>query len=349
MNGPEHQLTEPSRAGEGVTRWTLTEPGVQAWGVWAEKVPGLGEDAEPLLEHHRIRGEGVVGVFDGAGGAGNAAADPDRFGNRATSAWVASRVAALATREWFHTKVTGPAPHHSSAPEALSDRIRAALRLMRPRERSRLTGSMVRSMPTTMAAAIYRMADNHVEVQAHWAGDSRVYVLRPDEGLQVLTRDHTEEKDALRQLRRDPPMENMLSASADFRVDKVQVRLAQPFILLCATDGYFGYVDAPHQFERLLLESLAFAGDGEDLTAELERRVRAYTADDATLAMVGFGFPDFASVRDCFRARLATLRDSFGPTPDSGLAEHHRWQEQCWERYRTGYEALLPPDQEETT
>jgi serine/threonine protein phosphatase PrpC len=345
VNGEPDPAVAVSSA--GTTRWLMEEPGVRAWGVWTEKIPECGEDAEPLLEHHRPTWRGVVGVFDGAGGAGHAAADADRFGRKVTSAWVASRVAALATREWFRGIVSRPGPVHRAEVEELEDRIGDALKLMRPKERTRLVGSMVRSMPTTMAAATYELVGGEVEARVLWAGDSRVYALDPVEGLRALTRDHTEEQDALEQLRQDPPMENILNSSNDWRLHSARVRLPRQCLLVCATDGFFGYVEAPHLFEQLLLESLEAVTRQEELSGELERAVRSYTGDDASLAVVAFGFEDFGEMRDGFRDRLHTLHREFDPPPREVDQETYRaWQEASWRRYRPAYEALMPSERE---
>lgn len=345
MNGSRGSVPAPSGP---ATRWHLSQPGMRAWGVWTEKVPGRGEDAEPLMEHHVPSWRGIIGVFDGAGGAGSASTDADRFGRRATSAWVASRVAALATREWFRGTVLSPGLDALTEVEALEENLTEALRLMRPRERSRITGRMVRQMPTSMAAATYQAVGARVRVRVLWAGDSRVYALDPRHGLTALTRDHTEEQDALAQLRQDPPMTHMLSASDRCRVDTVEVLLPQPCVLVCATDGFFGYVDTPHLFEQLLLESLEQASDEESFAAELEKRARDHTGDDATLAAVSFGFDTFDGMRADFRERLRTLLAEYEPPPSEADAEdHRRWQEESWRRYRPLYESRMPLEREE--
>ncbi|WP_306369539.1 protein phosphatase 2C domain-containing protein [Nocardiopsis sp. CC223A] len=327
------------------TNWYFSDPGVHAWGVWTEKVPGAGEDAEPLCEHHPSGG--VIGVFDGAGGAGGAQADRDRQDRRRTGAWIASRTAALAVKEWFRAEAVGAEVSRSEV-ESLETRVGDYLRAMRPRERSRISGSMVRQLPTTMAAVTYRLEERHVVAHTLWAGDSRVYLLSPQDGLMALTRDHTEEQDALAQLREDPPMDNLLHASGRFRVDSERVDLRQPCILLCATDGVFGYLPTPHLVELLLLESLEHSPQPQDLSAEIERRIRSHTGDDATLAAVALGFADFDEVRSMFRDRLHEMRREFGGHPPGGTREEERrWCEDAWRRYRGTYESRLSPLREE--
>lgn len=256
----------------------------------------------------------------------------------------------MATKEWFHNTVSQPGITDQAEVEELEEGISAALRLMRPKERSRITGRMVRQMPTTMAAATYRVVGREVEVRSLWAGDSRVHVLEPHHGLVALSRDHTEEQDALAQLRRDPPMTNMLNASGDFFVDSAHQRLPLPCVLVCATDGFFGYVDTPHMFELLLLESLEQATNEEEFAAGLERRVRSYTGDDATLAAVSLGFDTFDAMRFAFRSRLHALYTELAP-PHEGAAEEElrRWQEEAWLRYRPTYASRMPLEKEETS
>jgi hypothetical protein len=115
------------------------------------KIPGQGEDSDPILRHGRELG--LVGVFDGMGGAGGTVYEtPD--GPR-TGAYLASRVARdvveqrmleLLDPEWH---VDGPA-----VAQALHDAVRQALvarlaELKAPA--SGLRSKLLRALPTTMA------------------------------------------------------------------------------------------------------------------------------------------------------------------------------------------------------
>ena len=101
-------------------------------------------------------------------------------------------------------------------PEELRDRVRSCLRDAVPARRSKITGTMRRTLPTTLAALRFRVTSGELACRALWAGDSRAYLLTPRSGLQVLTRDHTEETDTLEQLRgASPPMTNVLCAGPD--------------------------------------------------------------------------------------------------------------------------------------
>lgn len=105
---------------------------------------------------------------------------------------------------------------------------------------------MRRHLPTTLAALRYNVREDSVECEALWAGDSRAYVLTADAGLRALTRDHTDEQDTLAQLVQDPQMTNAVCADRHFEVQShAWTFTGEPCVLLCATDGFFGYVHTP--------------------------------------------------------------------------------------------------------
>lgn len=346
--------------------------GLLAMSVWTERVPGRGEDAEPFVSYHHDSDQGVLAVFDGSGGAGAAPVWQTSGGESRTGAWVGARVARLATDAWFHdVAVEGEPPE----PETLRDYLRYFLDHA-PQRRSKISGTMRRQLPTTLAAVHYRLLRVQKEVQlelrALWAGDSRAYVLRPGSGLQVLTRDHTQESDALALLRSDPPMTNLVCADREFEIDGQRLTHPLPCVLVTATDGFFGYVHTPADFETLLLRTLGQAATVEEWADLIRREVQAYTADDASLAVVALGYRGFTDLRAQFAARMGQLADRYVRTrprgldrpsssagesgPGAGLAPEEaaelparvrEWQDSTWHSYRAGYETHLPPAPEE--
>ncbi|MGW5776712.1 serine/threonine protein phosphatase [Streptomyces sp. NPDC003863] len=344
-------------------------PGLHALSVWTEQVPGLGEDAEPFVAHHWDTGQGVVAVFDGSGGAGATPAWQRQDGTWHTGAWVAARVARLATDCWFHevageTEDAGPGTLHGYLSWFLANA---------PQRRSKIGGTMHRQLPTTLAAVYYRLREegSAVELRPLWAGDSRAYVLSPEGGLHVLTRDHTHESDALELLRTDPPMTNVVCADREFTIDTQYIAsFALPCVLVAATDGYFGYVHTPADFEYLLLSTLRRADNEYEWGDLLRREVLAYTGDDASIALLAIGHQDFRQLRALYEQRFAELNDRHlrgrpgildrtarpgtgaetARDPEDERATHARvraWQDQSWQTYRAGYETYLPPASEE--
>ncbi|GAA3934010.1 hypothetical protein GCM10022244_48090 [Streptomyces gulbargensis] len=342
--------------------------GLQALTVWTEQVPGQGEDAEPFVAHHWGTHQGVIAVFDGSGGAGASPVWQGPDGAWRTGAWVGSRVARLATDCWFHevaleTEEAGPASLHQYLDWFLTKA---------PQRRSKIGGTMRRQLPTTLAGVHYRVLgrEGTVELRPLWAGDSRAYVFAPASGLHVLTRDHTRESDALELLRTDPPMTNVICADREFTVDTQFIAsFPMPCVLIAATDGWFGYVHTPADFEYLLLSTLRRAHTEYEWADLLRREVQAYTGDDASLAVLALGYRDLAHVRESSERRYTELSErhlkgrprALDRSPRGGAEEPpggpedgrtadariRAWQEQSWQTYRAGYETYLPPALEE--
>jgi chromosome segregation ATPase len=150
--------------------------------------------------------------------------------------------------------------------------------------------------------------------RALWAGDSRGYVLTPDGGLAQLTRDHLRDPaDAQRNLREDSPMSNAISAGEAFIIDSNTTEFVQPAIFLTATDGCFGYLASPAMFELMLLTTLATAQDIEGWRTALEHEISAVAADDASLALVAFGWSRLEDVKQAFAERLKRLDEMVRP------------------------------------
>ncbi|MEU5051587.1 serine/threonine protein phosphatase [Streptomyces sp. NPDC021096] len=319
------------------------------------------------MAHHWESHQGLLAVFDGSGGSGAAPVWQAPDGTTRTGAWVGARVARLATDCWFREVARGGEP---GGPEDLQEYLQWYLSKA-PQRRSKISGTMRRQLPTTLAAVHYRVLDGgaHAELRPLWAGDSRAYVLLPATGLHVITRDHTRESDALELLRTDPPMTNLICADRGFEVDtQLLADFPLPCVLVVATDGFFGYVHTPADFEYVLLRTLQEANTEDEWADLLRREVQSYTADDASLALLALGHDNFASLRDLFADRLRHVTDRHVRTrphaldrrtaaspgrppeqedPGEMSAAIRAWQDDTWHAYRAGYETYLPPAPEE--
>jgi hypothetical protein len=329
-----------------------------SFGFNLAKVPGEGEDSDPIVRDGRELG--LVAVFDGMGGAGGTVYEtPD--GPR-TGAYLAARVArdvveermlALLDPEW---NLDGPAAARDlrrSVKGALADTLTG---LNAPA--SGLRSRLLRALPTTMALmALQRREPRKGRWAGHvfWSGDSRVYVLDPATGAHQLTRDDLRDRgDALVNLRQDSVVSNAMSADIDFVVHHHQVELSAPFLAVAATDGCFGYVRTPIHFEHLVLSSLQDSIEAGSWSRLLQQRIAAITGDDAAMAVLGVG-ADHGEFRQLFATRTAQIEqrcvvpldelESEVGRAEQAVAEarrrHAALQTSLWAAYKPEYERYL--------
>lgn len=329
-----------------------------SFGFNLAKVPGQGEDADPIVRDGRELG--LVAVFDGMGGAGGTVYEtPD--GPR-TGAYLASRVArdvveermlALLDPEWNLDGAAAARDLRRSVQRALADTL-AQLNAPTTGLRSRL----LRALPTTMALMALQRRDPRTGRWAghvFWSGDSRVYVFDPATGAHQLTRDDLRDHgDALVNLRQDSVVSNAMSADTDFSVHHHQVELTAPFVAVAATDGCFGYVRTPIHFEHLVLAALRDSVDCGSWSRLLQQRVAAITGDDAAMAVLGVG-ADHGEFRQLFATRTTEIEqrcvvpldelESDVSRAEQAVAEarrrHAALQMSLWGAYKPVYERYL--------
>jgi serine/threonine protein phosphatase PrpC len=324
--------------------WDYATELVQVAAVWTEKIKGRGEDAPPTALSHRT-GRGMLAVYDGVGGAGarSVGSTPDQL--EVSSAFVASRVAHFALEDWF---VTSGEQRPITDSAGLDSVILAGLRGTGIAPGSKVIGTIVRHLPTTLAAIEYELTGRDLNLVARWAGDSRAYVLDPAEGLHVVTRDDTGETDALNQLANDPPMTNMICADRPFRINEFPLInvIQSPTVILCATDGFFHYVETPAHFEYVLLDTMNMAASLHEWAARLAEHAQGSSKDDASLVIAAFGYRSFLDMQQAFAQRGHDLTEKYiDPLHKPGTRRKQRQQpatrQSLWEEYRIGYEKLI--------
>ena len=296
---------------------------VQVAGFYSAKTGDRSEDSEPLMVASSAAGKEriFIGVFDGMGGAGASVVERD---NNFTEAYRASRIARLECFRYSAEKVVNGVL--SLGRDEISGReltTHLAKRMKDYAEKlgigpgtSRIRGTLTKTLPTTLACAdvsiTHTSGQIRVEVRALWAGDSRVWIVTPQQGLQQLTRDDVDIEDPLEQLRQDPPMMNVVSASVDFTLNEVQNKLIGPCIVLAASDGFSGYVRSPGEVELLLLESFDVAErSGISVGNVLMERFTKIAQDDVSCVVAAIGFRSVSELNDAFAVRRKVLEDRY--------------------------------------
>jgi hypothetical protein len=187
-----------------------------------------------------------------------------------------------------------------------------------------------------------------------WAGDSRAYVFESTGARQLTIDDLRDPGDALANLRRDSVVSNAMSADTEFRVNYRRVDLRAPFLVICATDGCFGYVPTPMHFEYLVLRRLQESRNTDVWSISLQTEIAAVTGDDAAMSTLGVG-AEFKEFQKLFAPRVAELASAFIAPLDELRSAVTRAEQELealrsrqlmemtdrWNRYKSGYERYL--------
>lgn len=345
---------EPVIEPDSFAVWRQSSPrdrGFTAFGLMAPVAVGkFSEDAPPLFGYTTdANGDTRIAaaVFDGMGGAGSRVVKDSDYrllkpGREASMAYLAARIA---RRELEHLWWTEPKllVDREAIERGLSRALADAYTELGSNSSGRLSGSMVRNLPTTFASIqCEKSGENEWEVVALWAGDSRAFVLTPYSGLQQITSDDVEESDPLKQLRGDCRLLNTLDASRKFKVNSRRIKTVSPALLIVATDGLFHYLPTPGSLEYLLLKTLR---DADIVTArKLTEISRTGANDDISLAVIALGFTKLSDIRLIFRGREAELENagysellSMAPGEDRTI----ELADQFWQRECSRYVALM--------
>ncbi len=295
-----------------------------------EREPGNGEDSYAFALHEN---GALVGIFDGCGGSG--AARYPGVQNR-TGAYLASRATSAAWLHWFE----GLEPEGEISVDDLKLQLLRNLRLCEKQggeSSGGLPGSRAKRLPTTAAAAVCRPCRGGLEVQLQWAGDSRVYWLDED-GLAQLTEDDLGGVDAMQELAEDRPLANAITLSRAFQIHSARRKFTRPGLLFAASDGCFGYLSTPMEFEYLLLQSLRESACAAEWERRMMEAVARVSGDDYTLCGISLGYGSFEELKSRLQRRTKLMERVYINGLDACTAEE---KQQLWERYRENYYRLL--------
>lgn len=277
----------------------------------------------------------ALAVFDGCGGSG--AWKYPEFDN-ATGAFVAAHTTAPKFLDWFDSLDADAV----NDPAALAENLRAYTSdvltgLKEYCSTMGIVGGLVKSFPCTAACALVTDSPTGgIRLTALNAGDSRVYCLTPAEGLVQVTHDDSRgNPDPLDALRSNPPLSAMLNADKPYCFTATQLDLASPCAVLSASDGIFGFVRSPMDFEYMLLDALMRSDSIHGFEENFQQAVTRVTGDDSTCVMSFYGFNGYEAIRRKMTPRYEMIRalvQRLDAIPDA--AERDAEMRRVWEDYR---------------
>ena len=299
-----------------------------------DKVPGHGEDS---FCYSFCDTAGLLGSFDGCGGAG---ARTHGYYTGHTEAYMAARLCAGSFYDHFRNLFPG----RYSAAELTSGVFgpKTVQRLMDfspPKDETGfvIKGSSVRTLPSTAAVALIQQEkDDSMLVSALWAGDSRVYIL-DSTGLAQLTVDDTTVSDPMLNLYEDGILRNIFCADKPVQLHCKTIRMTNPFLVFSATDGCFGYLSTPMEFEGILLETLLKSKCPAEWEQRLMEVIGSIAGDDHTLCMAAYGFGSYAAIQKSFAKRFDYLKKNYLESVVLLPVEDRDSRFALWDSYRVEY------------
>lgn len=225
------------------------------------------------------------------------------------------------------------------AADTLKKRIGEYLRLCSEegKEDSMLRGAMTKEFPTTVAIIVSIPGEGGIKSLCLWAGDSRCYMLRED-GLYQLSEDDVGDIEAMDNLSKDGVLTNVISASREFVIHSKVVEVEKPCILFSATDGCFGYLSTPREFEYILVSELAKAQSIDDFEKALLCKIDGISGDDFSLVGMAIRYGSFANLTECFKPRAKVLDEQY----ISKLEKcNEASRNELWMEYRVRYSRYL--------
>lgn len=299
--------------------------------IYKEKIDGRGEDC---FFYSALDEKAVFGVFDGCGGSG--ARRYEKLQGK-TGAYMASRVISGATKDWYDSTsfLEGQATNTLALEEIMQGYLTVCKR--EGETTSSIKGKMSKSFPTTAAIICCTPDKGKIIATCIWAGDSRCYKL-DETGLMQLTEDDISGLDAMENLTADGGLTNVISASNKIRLHSKQVEIKRPCILFTATDGCFGYLSTPMEFEYLLVDTLVRSKSVDEWERNLTEFLKNTAGDDFSLCGCSIGYGTLDNLQNRFKPRRSYLLTEYINGIEGKSSEE---KSEMWREYAANYSIFL--------
>lgn len=256
-----------------------------------KRMNNMGEDAPPISK------QGVLIICDGTGATGQSKHCYN--GIEYTSAYLGSRKTSEIAEKYICENYEKIIDAINSPDDlklyisTLGDEIKNGLSSFVENNNLKLTvrGRSFRLLPTTLAAAIYKIHDDHIDVIALSAGDSRILLWEPELGLHQLSIDDVDSGyDAFSDVSNT---NNCISADNDFKINYVVHTIQQTKCVLLATSDGFTDPIKPFDQERYLIQWL---GNCECVLDSEKSKLIKYIGDSLDNDRAGFTGKDDCSI-----------------------------------------------------
>jgi len=136
----------------------------------------------------------------------------------------------------------------------------------------------------------------------------------------------------------DGALTNVVSLSGPFVIHSKEIDISCPCILFAATDGCFGYLSSPMEFENMLLNTLLSSESIEDWENKIAVFLNGVSGDDFSLCGLIIGYGSFNTLKMNFAEREKKLCAEYIDDIATKSLEEKR---HLWKKYSSTYSRYL--------
>ena len=112
-------------------------------------------------------------------------------------------------------------------------------------------------------------------------------------------------------------------------------------MVIAATDGCFGYVSTPMEFEGMILHTMLESSNVAQWEDNLRKLIASFAGDDHTLCLASFGHGSFENIQRTFAPRYEYIRKKYLETVWEAPWEDRETRRLLWADYRINYMKYL--------
>lgn len=179
-----------------------------------------------------------------------------------------------------------------------------------------IKGKSIKLLPSTLSSMLFNVNDDSVDVVVISAGDTRAFVLTPQNGLQQLSKDDVD--DDVDAFEKATIVNNNICQDRDFTLNFRCYTLKMPCILFVCSDGCYDYFFSPMEVEYLFdaafnawfsTESVKSGAFGEKLGDFIANRSKLQ--DDCSMAGAVIGCQDDTALRQELKVRAREIETKY--------------------------------------
>lgn len=179
-----------------------------------------------------------------------------------------------------------------------------------------IKGKSIKLLPSTLSSMLFKVNDDSVDVVVISAGDTRAFVLTPQNGLQQLSKDDVD--DDVDAFEKATIVNNNICQDRDFTLNFRCYTLKLPCVLLVCSDGCYDYFSSPMEVEYLFdaafnawfsTESVKSGVFGEKLGDFIANRSKLQ--DDCSMAGAVIGCQDDTALRQELKIRAREIETKY--------------------------------------